>query len=83
MYTGDTGWFNELPRLCAGADLLISECTLFDQKLDFHLSLEELLSHRVEFDVGRFILTHLGESMSKRRGTLELETADDGLILAL
>jgi hypothetical protein len=27
------------------------------------------------------VLTHLGASMSERRGLLELETADDGLRL--
>lgn len=83
VYTGDTGWFDELPRLCAGADLLISECTLLDQQLDFHLSLAEISEHRSEFDVGSLILTHLGRHMSERRGQLELDTADDGLIVKL
>ena len=31
----------------------------------------------------RLVLTHLGASMSERRGQLELETADDGLRLEL
>lgn len=83
VYTGDTGWFAELPRLCAGADLLISECTLYDRQLDFHLSLDEICAHRSEFDVGSLILTHLGQAMSERRGQVELETADDGLIVKL
>ncbi|MFP6639208.1 MAG: MBL fold metallo-hydrolase [Myxococcota bacterium] len=83
VYTGDTGWFDELPRLCAGADLLISECTLFDRVLDFHLSLTEIYEHRTEFDVGSLILTHLGRSMSEHRGQLEVDTADDGLIVKL
>ena len=83
VYTGDTGWFSDLPRLSAGADLLISECTLYDQQLDFHLSLEELYEHRAEFDVGSLILTPLGAAMAGRRGQLELDTADDGLIVKL
>ena len=83
VYTGDTGWFADLPRLSDGADLLISECTLYDHQLDFHLSLDELCAHRSEFDVGSLILTHLGPSMSARRGQVELDTADDGLILKL
>ena len=83
VYTGDTGWFDGLPRLSAGADLLVSECTLFDASLDFHLSLEQLTEHREEFDVGSMILTHLGAEMAVRRGQCELETADDGLIVKL
>ena len=34
-------------------------------------------------DIGRLILTHLGEDMSQRRGEIEFETADDGLIVSL
>ena len=34
-YSGDTGWFPELPRLSAGADLFICECTLHGHALDF------------------------------------------------
>jgi hypothetical protein len=29
------------------------------------------------------ILTHLGPGMAERRGQLELETADDGLVVRL
>lgn len=82
-YSGDTGWFPELPRRVAGADLFICECTQHRAALDFHLSLEELQAHRTEFDCGRHVLTHLGSEMSERRGSVEFETADDGLRLAL
>ena len=82
-YSGDTGWFPELPRRVADADLFICECTQHRAALDFHLSLEELESHRDEFECGRHVLTHLGSDMSERRGAIEFETADDGLRLAL
>ena len=83
VYSGDTGWFPELPRLSAGADLFACECTLFESRLDFHLSLEQLLEHRKQFDVGRMMLTHLGTEMAERRGAVEFETADDGLRIRL
>jgi ribonuclease BN (tRNA processing enzyme) len=82
-YSGDTGWFDALPRLTAGADLFISECTLYDEELDFHLNLHQLTANRHAFDVGSVVLTHLGSEMSRRRGQCELETADDGLIVKL
>lgn len=83
VYSGDTGWFPELPRLAAGADLFACECTLYDEELDFHLSLRQLTEHRDAFDVGSLVLTHLGSEMARRRGQVELETADDGLIVKL
>ena len=82
-YSGDTGWFDALPRAVAGADLFICECTQHARGLDFHLSLEELAEHRHEFDCGRMLLTHLGAEMHARRGSCGFETADDGLALRL
>ena len=80
-YSGDTGWFPELPRLSAGADLFICECTLHHQTLDFHLDLETIEAHQHEFDCGRLMLTHLGSEMAELRGQLAIETADDGLVV--
>lgn len=82
-YSGDTGWFADLPNQVAGSDLFICECTLHQASLDFHLSLEELREHRDDLDCGRLILTHLGADMTDRRGQLEIETADDGLAIKL
>ena len=82
-YSGDTGWFDALPRSVAGSGLFICECTLESASLDFHLSLEELREHRDDLDCGRMILTHLGEAMSGKRGQIEFETADDGLAIKL
>lgn len=82
-YSGDTGWFDGLPREVAGSDLFICECTLHQAELDFHLSLEEIREHRDDLDCGRLVLTHLGEEMSRKRGQLDLETADDGMAIKL
>jgi ribonuclease BN (tRNA processing enzyme) len=82
-YSGDTGWFDELPGEVAGSDVFICECTFPRASYKFHLDLETLTERRSEFDCGRLILTHLGAEMSERRGHCELETADDGLKLSL
>jgi len=82
-YSGDTGWFDGLPRIAAGADLFICECTLHQQALDFHLNLATIEEHREDFDCGRMMLTHLGSEMSSLRGRCAIETADDGLVVRL
>jgi ribonuclease BN (tRNA processing enzyme) len=82
-YSGDTGWFEDLPSQIEGSDLFICECTLHRAGLDFHLSLEELRERRADLDCGRLILTHLGEQMTRERGQIEFETADDGLAVKL
>jgi ribonuclease BN (tRNA processing enzyme) len=81
-YSGDTGWFDQLPREVAGSDVFVCECTYPRASYEYHLDLETLTARRAEFDCGRVILTHLGAEMSERRGHCELETADDGLELS-
>jgi ribonuclease BN (tRNA processing enzyme) len=82
-YSGDTGWFDELPGLVAGADLFISECTNHVDSFEYHLSHEILVERKSQFDCGRMILTHLGADMSERRGMCDFETADDGFAIRL
>lgn len=82
-YSGDTGWFDALPRQVAGADLFICECTYHSFDFDYHLNHRQLVEHRDQFDVGRMVLTHLGAEMVEHRGASEFETADDGLVVRI
>ncbi len=80
-YSGDTGWFDALPDMVRGADLFVCECTQVRPAYEYHLSLEELVERQDEFDVQELVLTHLGTEMAKLRGSCQLPTADDGLIV--
>ena len=82
-YSGDTGWFDDLPRQVGESDLFVSECTYHTNVFDLHLNHGQLVEHRDDFACGRVILTHLGSEMAGRRGAVEFDTADDGLILQL
>ena len=82
-YSGDTGWFPELPRHVAGADLFICECTYYKQGFGLHLSHDDLLAHHQEFDCGRTILTHLGAEMREAAGSADFDFADDGTVIKL
>lgn len=82
-YSGDTGWFDELPRCVAGSDLFICECTYHTNGFEYHLSHEQLIAHRARFDCGRLVITHLGEDMSARRASCDFEAADDGLTIRI
>jgi ribonuclease BN (tRNA processing enzyme) len=82
-YSGDTGWFEGLPRQVAGSDLFICECTYHKNGFDYHLSHEQLVTNRERFDCGRLIITHLGVEMADRRSSSEFEAADDGLTIRI
>jgi len=82
-YSGDTGWFDELPAEVNGSELLLCECTFVQPSYAYHLSLAELALRRGEFDCGRMLLTHLGEEMRSLTDTGGFEVADDGGVVKL
>ncbi|MBW2268828.1 MAG: MBL fold metallo-hydrolase [Deltaproteobacteria bacterium] len=82
-YSGDTGWFPELPSRVAGADLFICECTYHKRGFGLHLSHDDLLKHGHEFDCGRTVLTHLGEKMREAADNTDFDVADDGTAVEL
>ena len=83
VYSGDTGWFDELPEYSEGADLFVCECTYCTAEFEMHLSLDQIKKKETEFNCDRMILTHLGNEMSKARNEAGIETADDGLKVKL
>jgi len=83
VYTGDTGWTDDLIRQSEGADLLISECCFFENRLPIHLDYPRLHENRHRFSVRRMILTHLGREVLAHRDEVEIELAGDGLVAAV
>ena len=78
-YTGDTGWFPQLPDRVRGAHLLLCECTQNSRGSRKHLSLAELREHRRELEVGSILLTHLGPELAGRRRISGFRLARDGM----
>jgi len=80
VFSGDSGWNDELVELSAGADLFLCECTYFDSvKLKFHLNYPLLAANRDKFKVGRMVLTHLGREVLSRKDEIALEMGYDGM----
>ena len=80
-YSGDTGWFPELPSLVRGVSLFLCECTYPTGKSEKHLSLEELRSNRDNFEVGSILLTHLGPDLARRGPLPGFAAAKDGRVI--
>jgi ribonuclease BN (tRNA processing enzyme) len=81
LYSGDTGWTEDLVRHSQGADLFICECCYFETRVDFHLDYPRLAEHRQRFGATRMILTHLGREVLARRGEITIDLATDGLVV--
>lgn len=82
-YSGDTQWTDSLPAAARGADLFIAEAYFFDKLVKNHLAYATLQAHRDELKAKRTILTHMGSDMLKRVNGIDVETANDGMIIEI
>lgn len=83
LYSGDTGWTDELIVRSQGADLFICECCYFETRTSFHLDYPRLAEQHARFGSKRLILTHLGREVLARGHEVEIEMASDGLHVEL
>lgn len=79
VYSGDTGWTEDLISRSEGADLFICECSFFETRMDSHLDYPRIAENRHRFAAKRVILTHLGGEVLARRSKIHIELAHDGL----
>jgi ribonuclease BN (tRNA processing enzyme) len=83
IYSGDSGWNNDLTVHARGADLFLCECTFYSTQLETHICYQDLAKVKDSLSAKRIVLTHLGEEILAHRHELELETAEDGMQIEL
>ena len=83
VYSGDTGWTDDLLMHTEDTDLFICECSFFETRLATHLDYPRIAENLERFDTKRIVLTHLGQEVLSRRHEIDLEIAHDGLIETL
>jgi ribonuclease BN (tRNA processing enzyme) len=83
VYTGDSGWTEDLVAHTQNADLFLCECSFFDTRLENHLDYLRIAENLDRFGAKRIILTHLGEEVLMRQQEVKLEMAYDGLTALL
>jgi ribonuclease BN (tRNA processing enzyme) len=80
VFSGDSGWNDELVKLSDGADLFLCECTYYESdQLKFHLNYPLLATNRDKFNVRRMVLTHLGREVLSRENEIAIEMGFDGM----
>jgi ribonuclease BN (tRNA processing enzyme) len=83
VYTGDSGWTEDLTKHTQHADLFICECSYFETRIATHLDYPLIAENLARFGAKRIILTHLGEEVLQRQQEVKIETAYDGLTVLL
>jgi ribonuclease BN (tRNA processing enzyme) len=83
VYTGDSGWTEDLLAHTQSADLFICECSYFETRIATHLDYPLIAENLARFGAKRIILTHLGEEVLQRQQEVKIEIAFDGLTVLL
>lgn len=83
LYSGDSGWTEALVTHSQGTDLFICECFGFETRVDFHLDYPRVAANRHRFGCRRLVLSHIGPEVLARRAEVELELAEDGMVIDL
>jgi ribonuclease BN (tRNA processing enzyme) len=81
VYTGDSGWTEDLAAHTQGADLFICECSFFETRLPTHLDYPRIAENLPRIGAKRIILTHLGTEVLERQEEVDIETGHDGLVV--
>ncbi len=77
-YSGDTEWTDALIPAANGADLFVCECNFLEESAGYHIDYQTLMEHRAKLECRRLVLTHMGDEMLRRIGSLDVEGAEDG-----
>ena len=83
LYSGDTGWTDDLVTQSQGTDLFICECCYYQTRVDFHLDYPRIAENRHRFGCRRLVLTHTGAEVQARRAEIDVEIAADGMVIEL
>jgi ribonuclease BN (tRNA processing enzyme) len=83
VYSGDTGWTEDLIARTRNADLFICECNFFDSRSETHLDYLRIHENLERFGAKRLLLTHLGPEMLERRNEVHIDIAHDGMVIEL
>jgi ribonuclease BN (tRNA processing enzyme) len=83
VYTGDSGWTEDLIAHTQNADLFLCECSFFDTRIESHLDYLRIAENMTRFGAKRTILTHLGEEVLQRLQDVKAEIAYDGMVVLL
>lgn len=82
-YSADTEWTETLVPLGREADLFICEAHSYDRPIRNHLNLKTLEAELPRIAPKRLVLTHMGDDMLGRLGSLSYTAASDGMTIDL
>lgn len=82
-YSGDTEWTDTLVEVASGADVFVCEANFFEKQVPGHIDYRTLAARRKELDCKRIVITHMGTEMLAHLDQIEIETAEDGTIIAV
>jgi ribonuclease BN (tRNA processing enzyme) len=84
VYSGDSGWCENIVTVGKGADLYLIECYQYDLQLSMHLDYVTLAQHFDRIGAKQLVLTHMSDAMLGRAGEVDAARcliAEDGKVI--
>ena len=83
LFSGDSAWTDLFLSHARGVDLFLCECSFYDRDSANHLDYKTLREKLALLECKKLVLIHLGEEMLERRKELEVNCAEDGMVIEL
>jgi ribonuclease BN (tRNA processing enzyme) len=83
VYSGDSGWTEELALQAKDADLFICECSFYESEAAYHLNYPLIVERLAGCGARRLVLTHIGQEVLQHSKQPDIEIAGDGSVLTL
>lgn len=81
LFSGDSAWTDSFIEHAAGVDVFLCDCSFYEKQPAMHLDYRTLRGKLHLLGCKQLILTHLGDEMLARRAELEVDTAEDGMVI--
>jgi ribonuclease BN (tRNA processing enzyme) len=82
-FSGDAQWDAVLLEVSRDVNLFVCECTGYQERVPYHISLDQLEQHASGLSARRMLLVHMGEEMLKHMAPARWACAADGQIVDL
>jgi len=82
-FSGDTGWTDNLYKICQDAHLFICECNFFETRTPTHLDYQTIVAEMDNLNCKKIVLNHMGPEMLENLNSVALECSYDGLIIKI
>jgi len=83
LFSGDSSWTDLFVTHSRGVDLFLCECCFFEQESAHHMSYQRIRENVHRLGCKQLLLTHMGTEMLARKEEVDVQLAEDGMVVEI